>query len=568
MNQQVLQDPVQIDDCKLDEDLLHLAISTSVNAFLEKNDYPPLFRTDANLRVTRLPGEVNHRVESRSGLMDFFLTGLPNEHRRTYDCSCCRRFIKAIGDVVTIDPVTLKTRSLVWDPEIIGDKFKVPFANMKLVVERANVTKVFQADERHFGSQYAGGFAHMHIALNYPVKKSPSSDPLHTGRQRQAQSIQDLKMLNNLLSEYEDKALSRAMALFNHDQRLAGYPTFRARLEKTIGLIRQARDEKNHQKRKMMLWLLAGSETPDIVHFKNTVMGTFMDNMEKKGEGVAISEFRKSVRSEVYMRPTEAPKEQVVENAEKIISTMNMEKSFDRRLVTLADIDPAAYIFSPAAKKTDEKAGGFFADVATKSSKATTPKKGGVNAGAMSWLKFRKTLLGQAQAIQMIVPSGQIENWGGLLTAVHPDCTPILRWDSVEKRNHLSAFGIVQGSTAAHWGLQAGSNIEISGIVKSAVIPQFAAGTFAEGEEPVDILINNMKYQGNIGLGLFPSILRPELHGVRSVIEAVSNKRQVTSVPGEVPVSQFSIMPNGTVYLNLIVETEDAMVMVLINRFD
>ena len=57
--------------------------------------------------------------------------------RRKYDCSCCRQFIKQIGNVVTIKGNKLET---IWDLDIHDDKFEPVAKAMSDFVRRHCVT--------------------------------------------------------------------------------------------------------------------------------------------------------------------------------------------------------------------------------------------------------------------------------------------------------------------------------------------------------------------------------------------------------------------------------------------
>lgn len=113
----------------------------------------------------------------------------------------------------------------------------------------------------------------------------------------------------------------------------------------------------------------------------------------------------------------------------------------------------------------------------------------------------------------------------GFTTAVDPAAPPLLSWDKPESRNPLSWYTYVRGSSAESWGLRADEAHAVTAIVR---FPGPLHGFL--------LAIAGCRDSASPHNGLWPGELRPELHGVRAVIEA----HNTASPPARLPDGELS----------------------------
>jgi hypothetical protein len=144
----------------------------------------------------------------------------------------------------------------------------------------------------------------------------------------------------------------------------------------------------------------------------------------------------------------------------------------------------------------------------------------------MTWEKFARVVLPEAQKVDLRVPSGAA-SFGALVTAADPEAPPILQWDRAEQRNPVSWYLWTNGSPASQWGLQAGAWHAVTAVALRPA--QWYGGRFPHQGQGVILLLDGARDANwrAAGLVLFPETLRAELHPVRATIEAHSKSGQL-----------------------------------------
>ena len=78
-------------------------------------------------------------------------TNLIYRKRREFDCSCCRQFIKTVGNAVSIKNGKIDT---VWNLNVGDDKFQVVADAMDAFIRSKSVINIFVSNFKKIGTEY------------------------------------------------------------------------------------------------------------------------------------------------------------------------------------------------------------------------------------------------------------------------------------------------------------------------------------------------------------------------------------------------------------------------------
>ncbi len=185
-----------------------------------------------------------------------------------------------------------------------------------------------------------------------------------------------------------------------------------------------------------------------------------------------------------------------------------------------ARLDEVQALWKPAVE-TEKQNNGVFGHL---TSKEQMPTALNIPPVVMTWEKFERTILPAAQKIEYFVGYAP-DSFTSLVTAVNADAPPILQWDREEARNPVSWYFWNGGSPASSFGLNAGKFHSV--VALSRKPSEWGEGDFKHQGQGILFVIEGAKDTRTPGACLFPEILKSELHGIRSVVEAYSRREQL-----------------------------------------
>lgn len=459
----------------------------------------PLFTTDA------------------SNLWDVYLDGFDSPaERQHHDCTCCRHFIQRFGNLVVIDDAG-STRSAIWNAESVGMPFTRSAKALEKVVRRAKVTGVFVTKEALWGTPVTGPWHHFSI--------SPRPGVLHRGRavtahQAMAQKKQDFGTLSHGLADFDRRTVADAINLLNTDtlyrsEKVRGPAQFLLDLHDRIAGIKGER-------KRNLIWKAVATAPVGFCTPRSSMIGTLLEDI---AAGKSLETVKRSFAAKMnplqYRRPSAPASTGNIDQAEKLIEKLGIQNSFLRRFARLEELK---LIWSPTAPARIDKNSGMFAHLREETAAPTRL----VPSQKITWTKFRATVLPVALKIEAYV-DGEAQNFGAITTATDPDAPPILQWDLEEARNPFSWYVWVGGSHAYEWGLTARSWVEVTGVT---LRPSLWGGEERNSHHGNGALLalKGARETKNAGLALFPECLKPELHSIRSTIEAFSRRGKIEGV--------------------------------------
>jgi hypothetical protein len=494
-----------------------------------------LFRTKTEMKPT--PQMVENGISVDVTLNHVYLGALTEDERQYHTCSCCASFMKHYAGLVTIDAKG-KTQSVLWDSETFpqDNYYFTLVERMQEVIESGRVIGTFQSPNETWGEFVRGGFEHFGVIS--PVDLRFRRRDI-SGGQRQAEQRDAFYRMSKGFSTdlYSMPNLMRLMRLVDADV-LPGDEIIKGA---TTWLVETATERATATDRRVkdnLLWRAIAAASEGWTR-KKTMTGTVLQDLL---DGLSFDDikakFKAKTQADVYRRPVAAPKNGAIEQAEKLFETLGIQTSVRRRVAYLSDLPESAFIWHErdAVRANAEPAKGIFGHLREPSPVEIAKEDLQLPPVTMSWNKFMTDVFPKAQDFEYYV-SGSHDFFAGLTTQAVEDAQPILMYDFDDARNPVSAYqrsdkhpynGQLIGTHPSKWNLTSGAYVQVQAIIKGP--HQFGAQQFQFpqlGEMRFFILQGGYDVsveQEMPGLALFPALMRTELHGVSSVIEAFSNK--------------------------------------------
>jgi hypothetical protein len=372
-------------------------------------------------------------------LWEIFLNELPSERRKHYTCRSCEHFVKRFGGLVTISEDG-HTRPVLWNATIVPPFFVRSVQAVHKAVLEARVDGVFVSKDDVWGlpsntSSKPPGIWH-HMAVT-PRRSLIYRSVSFTAGQRSAELLQDKEMLVRAMGAFPLSATQAAVTILS-----TGNALYRS--EKVLGVAQwfaSLQEKYKDAKRGLgnnLLWTAVASAPAGFCHVRSSMIGTLLEDIVA---GLPYEEikarFEAKMNPQNYQRAQVAPSAGNIAEAEKVISTMKAAGSLERRYARLEELQ--RFVWRPVAPKSSVGApGGVFGHLSPKTKEPTgvplvLPQQ------VMTWEKFQRTVLPDAQSIEVRVPASP-DRFMALVTAAQPEAPPILQWDREEARNPFSWY--------------------------------------------------------------------------------------------------------------------------------
>jgi hypothetical protein len=442
-----------------------------------------------------------------------YLDNLPAE-REVHACTACRKFIESFGGLVTIAEDG-RSASAVWDAASVPHFYRAAIKAMQTEALRARVTAPFLSPEPRYGMPKTGAWTHFAVT---PLRASIFRDRLLTAGQAMAAKREDFRTVANALADFTPAMLTEALRLLEAEA-LARSERFVAPVRWLLDLHTARAAAKDSRIRDNLLWRAIAVAPEGYCHPRASVVGSLLEDI---ASGMTFAEVKARFDAKMhplrYQRPQAAPAAGAIAAAEKMVETLGIAPSLERRWARLDEIET---IWRPAAPKAAKAGAGVFGHLSAKGELAPLESLF-MPPITMTWEKFARTVLPSAVAMEAHVPGHG--NFIAMTTAVHADAPPILKWN-----NPVAWYVYHGGSGAQQWGLRAGWT-KVEAISLSPTMWGDEPQTYLH--EGLVIVLEGAQDSRNESACLFPETLRNELHGVRSVIEAYSKRAKLGEAGG------------------------------------
>jgi hypothetical protein len=369
------------------------------------------------LYVTAAPDDVwsNYLAAFPEGSNPIYL------ERTEHDCSCCRNFIRGMGNVVAI--IDGKPDSI-WNVKAKSPYKEVAEA-LHTLVTGSQIMDLWRTSEPKYGAQSTkqlldGGKVKN---WNHFYGDVPSNQRTSTPDKARGDFRTTVQVFKRGLTELSDGALDTAVdlinskALYRGEEHLSTIKTFREAKQAFNGL--------SEADRETFAWVNASSPA---ARFRNTVIGTLIQDLS---EGVELEKAVKSFEAKVapanYKRPTALITEGMVKSAMAKIAELGIEQALERRYAKMSDvtINNVLWVNREASSKMK---GGLESLLMT----AVKPKVVDESkAENISIDDFMTSVLPFSTTVEVLLKNNQVGNLVSITAPVHTGSdVNLFKWDN------------------------------------------------------------------------------------------------------------------------------------------
>lgn len=373
-------------------------------------------------------------------LYDLYLDSFPAgtnpifRKRREYDCSCCRRFVKNIGKLVSFMDGQMVT---VWDFDTKSDVYQPVVDALAAYVKTCAVVNPYYVSRNmisdgKFGTEmnYEYDADHKavrtwdHFAVEIPQRFIVNSYDVST---KMAEWRDSANVFKRSLEELTMDAVDTVLELIAQNSLYRG--------KEFEGLVRGFKSDKQvydrlpDEKKSAYVWMAPGGASMNRLRIRNTAIGTLLVNLsEGMDVDAAVTAFEKVVAPANYKRPKAIFTKKMLEDAQKTVTELGYMNSLARRFATLDDITANNIMFCnrDAAPRVMGAANPFEAMA---KSLGTDPKKFG-RAEEIGIEKFVKEVLPTAAGLELFMENRFSKNMVSLIAPQDKSAPSMFKWSN------------------------------------------------------------------------------------------------------------------------------------------
>jgi hypothetical protein len=371
-------------------------------------------------------------------LWEIYLASFPegtnriHRKRAVHDCSCCRQFVRTIGNVVAIEDDKIVS---LWD---IGGRrmhpaYRTVTQALSALVKSKPIANRFMHEEAKIGTDSnhemgADGIAKTwgHFFVELPrandrkivCAKADIGPALAEARARHDVLLRSLQDLSVEASETV-LDLIKQNALYRGEEHNAAVAAFLA-LKRQFDTVPEA-------DRDVFVWQRAGGAPVGVSKIRNTSIGSLLLDLStgRDMEG-AVGAYERMVAPENYKRSTALVTQAMVERARQVVDELGLTSALDRRFATLADVSVNNVLFADRSARKLMK-GGAFEGLATA---APVKPKSMDGLQEVTIEAFLKDILPGADKLEIMVENGHAGNFVSLIAPADQTAKSMFLWDN------------------------------------------------------------------------------------------------------------------------------------------
>lgn len=396
-------------------------------------------------------------------MWNLYLDSFPAERnkiyreRREHDCSCCRQFIKAIGNAVVIKDNKVHT---IWDLTVDDAAFQTVADALSVFIKANPVKDVWVSQDRKIGTdvnherdESGKIITWEHFYLELPHR-------LVFDRRR---SVGDIKggfrdtrnVFKRSLDEITEESVMTVLELIQQNSLYKG-EEWKAALKEFLKYKKEYDGLTDETEKELYAWEKSIAAGQSIGRIRNHSIGTLLVNISEGMElDTAVKKYEQIVAPANYKRPKAIYTKKMLEDAKKKIEELGYMPSLERRFATLDDITVNNILFSNKDAQRRISGGDVFAEM--ESDIAVNPKKFS-KVEEVTAEDFVSKVLPTAKEVEILLENRHAPNMVSLIAPKNGDAPTMFKWnnpfswaysgnitDSNIRENVKSAGGKVDG---------------------------------------------------------------------------------------------------------------------------
>ena len=381
-------------------------------------------------------------VVDKDQLWDNYLASFPTgtnpmfRARTEHDCSCCRQFIRAVGNVVAIVGGRLES---LWDVQIPDPAYQAVADSMARLVKSDRICGIFLHHERSVGTDknfqtittgsppVASVATWHHFHAKIPDRSNRGRNFYCRGEDI-ATKLGEKRALHDVLErslrELSIEAANTVVELIANGSLYRGNE--HAHAVQAFIRLKTMYDELPVGDRDKFVWSQISQVPEAVAKIRNTSIGTLLtelsDGMELED---AVRRFEVMVAPQNYKRPTALVTKSMVENARKAVEELGLTSALERRYARLSDISVNDIIF---ADRSARKAmtGDVFDQVVTKASAPQDFKR----VESMHIDRFISDVVPHVNQIEVLLENRHEGNLVSLIAPKDATARPLFKWNN------------------------------------------------------------------------------------------------------------------------------------------
>lgn len=395
-------------------------------------------------------------------LWDTYLNSFPEgtnpiyRKRSTYDCSCCRHFLKTIGGMVYIDEDDDNIHSI-FEFDTGSAIFQPVMDALAAYVKSKTITDVFLTDQRTIGTDISRELlddgtiiTYDHFFVHTPTQCIEKTNDIGTkkGRLRDRRNV-----FKRSLDEITMDAIDIVLELITSNTLYKGEEWKHA--IQTLKGLKATYLEVPSGKKDAYAWKTSTTIDDVIGKIRNHSIGVLLVDISLGMDlDDAVRRYERIVAPTNYKRPKAIFTKRMLEDAKKTVADLGYMDSLQRRFATLDDITVNNILFSnrDSAKRIE----GDIFDSMMAETKIDPRRFSRVE--EVSADKFVTDILPTARDIEVFLENKHSQNMVSLIAPVNKDAKSMFKWnngfswayagnitDSDMKANVKAAGGDVDG---------------------------------------------------------------------------------------------------------------------------